>query len=196
LGTITHRNNDLVRLHLNGDREILEPTALHHFYSADRGDWIAARELAEGERIVTRTGTVTVSRVEALPGAEPVFNIGVESEHEYFVSELEVLSHNTDPKCGGKVTNPDGSKGKIDHQNKVAELEKKAQGEVKEGETVLRERKIQGQPSNRKPDVQIVDKEGKTRKVFEAERKPTHKRNRDREAEYKKLGLEQETHGL
>jgi len=92
------------------------------------------------------------------------------------------------------VPNPDGSKGKTDHQAKVDELVTKAQGEAKSGEQVLRERKIQGHDSNRKPDAQIVDKNGRTRKVFEAERRPTHKRNVKREEEYRRLGVDQETH--
>jgi hypothetical protein len=42
--------------------------------------------------------------------------------------------------------------------------------------------------------VQIVDREGKTRKIFEAERLPESDRNRLREEEYRKLGIEFETH--
>jgi hypothetical protein len=59
---------------------------------------------------------------------------------------------------------------------------------------VLTERKLQGHDSKRKPDVQIVDRNGKARKVFEAERRPGSQRNQKREAEYKKLKLKQETH--
>lgn len=199
LSTITHRNNDLYRLYLNADQEVLEPTAAHRFYSADRGDWVAAGDLQPGEHITANGGTVVVSRVASVPGAERVYNLEVESEHEYFVSRLQVLTHNTKPGCDGtkKAPNPDGQHGKPDHKAKVEELAEKARGEAKPGEQVVTGRKIQGHPSSkRKPDVQIVDPKGKTRKVFEAERKPTHKRNRDREAEYDKLGLEQETHGL
>ncbi len=92
------------------------------------------------------------------------------------------------------VPNPDGAKGKQDHQDKVKELTDKARGEAKEGEKVVSEKKIQGHDSNRRPDAQIVDKDGKTRKVFEAERRPNSQRNIKRENEYKKLGVEQETH--
>ena len=90
--------------------------------------------------------------------------------------------------------NPYGSKGKPDHQEKVKELEKKAREEAKPGETVRTEKKIQNPNSNRNPDVQIVDENGNTRKVFEAERRPNSQRNRAREKEYSKLGIEQETH--
>lgn len=90
--------------------------------------------------------------------------------------------------------NPHGSRGKPDHQEKVKELEQQAQGEAQDGETVLTEKKIQNQDSNRRPDVQIVDENGQTRKVLEAERKPNSQRNIKREEEYRKLGIEQETH--
>lgn len=61
---------------------------------------------------------------------------------------------------------------------------------------MLTERRIQGHASRRNPDVQIVDSEGKARKIFEAERHPTYKRNRMREQEYDNLGIKYETHGL
>jgi hypothetical protein len=89
-----------------------------------------------------------------------------------------------------------GSRGHPDHQTKVDKLEQKALDEVESGEQVLREKKIRGHDSRRIPDVQIVDDEGKARKVFEAERHPNRKRNLKREAEYEKLGVEYETHEL
>lgn len=92
------------------------------------------------------------------------------------------------------VRNPFGARGKPDHQDKVKEPTKKAKSEAKEGEQVLTERKVQGHDSNRKPDAQIVDKDGKTRKIFEAERKPESKRNKNREKEYDNLNIEHETH--
>jgi len=89
-----------------------------------------------------------------------------------------------------------GSKGKPDHQDKVSELGDKARSEAKSGEKVLREKRIQGHDSRRIPDQQIVNESGKTRKVFEAERHPNRKRNKEREQEYDDLGIEYETHGL
>ncbi len=98
------------------------------------------------------------------------------------------------PEFKKKVPNPDGAKGKPDHQDKVKELTEKAKSEAKPGEQVLSEQKIQGHDSRRRPDSQIVDEKGVTRKTFEAERKPNSQRNKKREAEYKKLGVETETH--
>ena len=90
--------------------------------------------------------------------------------------------------------NPDGAKGKPDHQAKVKELEKKAAKE-NPGKDVVTEKKIKVEGSNRRPDVQVVDpKTGKTTKIYEAERKPNSARNKAREAEYKKLNIPNETH--
>jgi len=90
--------------------------------------------------------------------------------------------------------NPDGSKGKPDHQEKVKELAKKAEAE-NPGKTILQEKKIQDERSNRRPDVQVVNPEtGKTEKIYEAERRPNSSRNKKREAEYEKLKIPFETH--
>ncbi|WP_437787769.1 polymorphic toxin-type HINT domain-containing protein [Sorangium sp. So ce1097] len=100
LSTINQTANDVVRLRLSGEGEVIEATSSHRFYSVDRGDWVRADNLQSGEHVRTATGALAVSGVDVLPGAQRVFNLEVESEHEYFVSELRALSHNTDP-CGG-----------------------------------------------------------------------------------------------
>jgi hypothetical protein len=89
--------------------------------------------------------------------------------------------------------NPNGQKGAPDHQAGVAEEAGKARAEAGEGETVLEGKKIQGHDSTRRPDVQIVGKDGKARKITEVERRPNSARNQKREAEYKKLGIPNET---
>ncbi len=92
--------------------------------------------------------------------------------------------------------NPHGSPGAPDHQEKVNELVGKAKSEAATGETVESNKQVKGVDSTRRPDAQIVDAQGKTRKVFEAERHPNSTRNKKREAEYKKLKLDNETHPL
>ena len=133
------------------------------------------------------------------------WNLEVENEHVYRVGPAGILVHNTCPtpkelfEGGGaakKPPNPYGSMGKPDHQAKVDELEAKARAEAGEGDTVLRERQLQGHDSRRKPDVQTVGPDGKATKVYEAERYPNRRRNLNREAEYDLLGLDHETHGL
>ena len=69
-----------------------------------------------------------------------------------------------------RIPNPFGSPGKPDHQAAVDLLGLRALAEARPGETVLRERQATG--TRRIPDQQIRDPLGRTRKVFEAERKP------------------------
>ncbi|MDQ1097682.1 MULTISPECIES: hypothetical protein [Chryseobacterium] len=98
---------------------------------------------------------------------------------------------NSDSK---KVRNPNGAKGKPDHQAKVKELEEKARAEHPDKDVVT-EKKIKKEGSNRRPDVQVVNRETKeTEQIYEAERKPNSARNKKREAEYKRLNIPNETH--
>jgi RHS repeat-associated protein len=92
--------------------------------------------------------------------------------------------------------NPYGSPGKPDHQQKVDELTEKAKSETQPGEKVLNNKQLQGHDSKRRPDVQIVDRQGKARKALEAERRPSSSRNKKREAEYDRLNIPHETHPL
>src|SRR5258708_9579771 len=68
----------------------------------------------------------------------------------------------------GGPPNPNGSAGAPDHQTKVNELKAQAEGEAKAGEKVESNTKVKGLDSTRRPDVHIINKQGKTRKAFEA----------------------------
>ena len=103
-----------------------------------------------------RTGTKSVDVVDAIVDVDRL----AEGKSKYL------------PRVKQVVKNPYGSKGKPDLQQKINELTEKATSELKTGEKVLIEKKIQLEVSNRRPDVQIIDIDGKTRKVFEAERNP------------------------
>ncbi len=98
-------------------------------------------------------------------------------------------------KTGNSIPNPYGAKGKPDHQAKVLELREKAMKE-NPGMEVIIERKINIEGSDRRPDVQVRDprQNGKTIKVYEAERNPNSRRNLKREEEYRRLGIPFETH--
>jgi hypothetical protein len=91
-----------------------------------------------------------------------------------------------------KVRNPYGKKGKPDHQAIIDDKAKKISDELKEGEEIYKGKKVQGYESSKQPDIQIA-KDKKTIKIKEVERNPNSKRNKLREEEYKKLGIENET---
>jgi hypothetical protein len=73
----------------------VEPTALHPFWSADRGTWIRAGKLAKGERIVTLGGLRFVESIAKKAGVHRVFNLEVETEHVYYAGAGLALVHNS-----------------------------------------------------------------------------------------------------
>jgi hypothetical protein len=152
------------------------------------GNWVGAAIDAGG--IVIDVGATLVPCVPGGAGTAIKVGRGVDEVVE------QVVKHADDLPVPKGVTKSYGSKGKPDHRKKVSELEEKALNEALPGETVLRERRIRRGDSRRIPDVQILDENFRTRKVFEAERRPESRRNKIREAEYGDLGIEYETFGL
>jgi RHS repeat-associated protein len=173
--TITHVTQNAPDINV----ELSPSTHPPNVQMANGRNWMSAREQIKNER-----------KAEAVAKADA----HLKTEAGKPVSE-EALSTDLGftKKDNSFPTKRPGSKGKPDHQEAVEDLGKEAQRQAKPGETVLRERKLQGHDSRRTPDQQIVDPNGRTRKVFEAERKPESQRNKQREAEYKELNIEQET---
>ena len=77
--------------------EKITTTCEHPFCSPERGGWIAAAELCEGNSVLLLNGEVvklTGVEVVELPEPEQVYNFTVANDHTYFVSEEAVLVHN------------------------------------------------------------------------------------------------------
>lgn len=97
LATVTHVNGDVRTLRLTGSQAPIELTGAHRLFSLDRGEWIATRDLREGETLATRQGQAVIESIARKPGLHRVFNIEVETEHCFFVGFAELLTHNTNP---------------------------------------------------------------------------------------------------
>lgn len=96
LATVTHFNGNVHRIKLaNG--ETIEPTGRHQLFSATREAWVPTSFLEVGESLKTRSGDVLIEEIHKVAGVHRVYNIEVETEHCYFVSKTEVLSHNINP---------------------------------------------------------------------------------------------------
>jgi hypothetical protein len=117
LTTVNRLNSDLYELTLadrQGHQEMVRPTGLHKFYSADRQRWVNTRELREGERLRGIDGWLRLVHRSRLPGVHRVYNITVSGEHVFHVSSLGLLSHNVNPSGqpvpnrspSGKFTEP------------------------------------------------------------------------------------------
>ncbi len=102
LVTVTHFNENVHELRLaNG--QTLEPTGRHRLFSVTRNDWIKTSDLEVGEVLKTRGGEIEIESIKRRDGEHRVYNIEVETEHCYYVSKTEVLSHNTNP-CAAVVS--------------------------------------------------------------------------------------------
>jgi hypothetical protein len=111
LATVAHLSSQVYELALRspeGLEETLRPTGWHLFYSEQRQDWVAARDLRPNEPIKGVAGRLFVAAVRPLTGIQTVYNMTVEGDHVFHVSLLGALAHNNgnDP-C--KIT-IDGSK--------------------------------------------------------------------------------------
>ena len=91
-----------------------------------------------------------------------------------------------------------GSGGHEDHRRDVrGPGRQQAEAQARPGEEVLTERAVRGHPGvNRRPDNQIVGTDGKTRLVVESERRPNGTYHRNREAEFRRNGIECQTRTL
>jgi hypothetical protein len=75
--------------------ETLQVTRHHRLFSADRGEWVHAGDVQDGEALQTQDGVVHAKHAgtEALAPIE-VFNLEVFGAHQYFVGAHRVLAHN------------------------------------------------------------------------------------------------------
>jgi hypothetical protein len=97
LATFRHHVASTVKVHISGLAEPIGCTGNHPFWSVDRQDFVRADELREGERLDGFGPDARVKRVALDGQPEVVFNILVQGEHVYRVSEAGVLVHNALP---------------------------------------------------------------------------------------------------
>ena len=78
-------------------------TPTHPFWSLDRNGWVEAAKLKIDEQVKTRDNSiVTLTGRRKRPERQTVYNLEVQHDHTYYVSNLEILVHNS---C---VTTPAG----------------------------------------------------------------------------------------
>jgi len=97
LTTVDHLNPHVLELVVResgGQEATIRPTGFHKFYSRTRKTWVSAENLWQGERIATLAGQGQLVSSTRLPGTHRVYNMTVEGEHVYHVSELGVVAHN------------------------------------------------------------------------------------------------------
>jgi len=131
LTTLTHVNECVIRLYVEGVESPLELTPGHRLFSEDRAAWMQACQLIVGENLRTKAGPRRIVSIGAKLGVHRVFNIEVETDHCYCVSSIGVLSHNNGcaqegPKGGTyKLKDVDGN---VERTGRTNDL-KRRQGE-------------------------------------------------------------------
>jgi putative mafB-like protein len=101
LRVMSRESDHSIQLYVN--REMIETTALHPFYTSD--GWKDAGDLVAGDYIKTQTGElVEINKVVYQYNAKKVFNFEVANWHTYFVGALAWLVHNARP-CLDKIKN-------------------------------------------------------------------------------------------
>jgi hypothetical protein len=97
-GTFQTWHRDLRELWMEGLKTPVRVTSGHRFYSASREAWVEAHHLRVGETVRMRDGAgCRVRAVLPLPGEHEVFNIEVETAHQYHVTAAGLLTHNNGP---------------------------------------------------------------------------------------------------
>jgi hypothetical protein len=89
--TATHRNAPTPTIQLKLASETIVATGIHRFWKAGTG-WSMTRDLKPGDRLRIIGGVVEVESIE--PGkTEPVYNLDVAGEHDFFVGTAGLLVH-------------------------------------------------------------------------------------------------------
>jgi len=87
-------SNNVLEIIFEEDNETLRVTSSHPIYSIDQQGWMPAKDLYIGEQVKTYTGAATVSTLTEIPGSYEVFNLEINKDHSYYVSNISILVHN------------------------------------------------------------------------------------------------------
>jgi Pretoxin HINT domain len=87
----THRNPPASTLRITIGGETIVATGIHRFWKASKG-WTMARELKAGDRLRVVGGTVAIVVIEA-DQTQPVYNLDVAENRDFFVGTLGLLVH-------------------------------------------------------------------------------------------------------
>ncbi len=152
LTTVDHLNPDVWELDVldaNGRQTTIRPTGFHKIRSFTRQDWVSTKELHEGELIDARGSPLTVLALRRLPGVHRVYNMTVEGEHVYYVSQLAALVHNAHCYRKKPVNLPSAKKVTID-------IDHIASGHMKGGSRVSSKKSLFPESWSRRDVVRAV----------------------------------------
>ena len=88
------RNPPQPAIEIDFGRDKITSTDIHRFWISGKG-WTPARDLHPGDRIRALNGVVEVKKIEHRP-IQPVFNLVVAENHDFFVGHAAALVHDND----------------------------------------------------------------------------------------------------
>ena len=92
LKTFIHRRSEVMEIKVGCDK--FDVTGEHPFYVSGKG-WTSARDIIVGDQLVTvDDSTIPVDSIENQTGDFLVYNFEVSTDHDYYVGEEGVLTHN------------------------------------------------------------------------------------------------------
>jgi Pretoxin HINT domain/HEAT repeats len=89
-----HHTKSAATVRVTLDGEALAATGIHRFWKAGQG-WVMARDLKPGDRIRALGSVSEVKAVETSP-SQPVYNLDVADNHDFFVGKKGLLVHDSD----------------------------------------------------------------------------------------------------
>ncbi len=118
---VTARSLEVVRLTMP-DGTTLTGTRVHPIWSVDQQDWVRMDELQVGEHLQTRLGPMPIASTEHVIDPQPVYNLEINGQHAYEVTELGILVHNN-LWCELMKLRGDAAAGRAHNSVRLAELE-------------------------------------------------------------------------
>lgn len=92
-----HENENDILYSFTINNKLIEASSAHKFYikNNDEFDWIAAADLKINNIVVDSDGNYyPITNIESKPIQENLYNFEVEDNHNYYVTESEILVHN------------------------------------------------------------------------------------------------------
>ncbi len=81
--------------------EVLSTTGSHRFWLPEEGSWVPAKSLKAGQWLLGPNNVrIRIDAIATRQHLCDVYNLEVESDHNYFVGLSGVLVHNGDPRAG------------------------------------------------------------------------------------------------
>ena len=99
--TMISKNNKLYEITLENG-EVIKATEKHPFYVLDKG-WVRSYDLKVGDELTSpKVGLIKIKTIKIKQYKEvvTVYNLAVKNDHNYLVTEYEILVHNAAPSPG------------------------------------------------------------------------------------------------